>query len=138
MGRWSVNWLYERLDPTAVEAEQLMWWMHRRVDPAALPDHRMTVRFDHTAPQRLSYWIVFEQRSASVCVADPGFDTDAVVISTTEQLARVFSGAQTWHAAVRSDAIVASGTPTVLRGLPTWFVWSPWADDVHAVEHHTG
>jgi DNA-binding HxlR family transcriptional regulator len=130
MGRWSVAWMYHRLDPTDVDAEGLMWWMHRRVDIDRLPVDRVVVQFDHTAPMRRSYWMLFERQTASVCMADPGFPVDAVVTCPTLQLARVFSGFQTWASAVRSDAIHVHGSRKVVAELPKWFAWSPWADEV--------
>ncbi len=130
MGRWSIRWMYDRLDATGADAEQLMWWMHRRIDATTAPTTRTTVRFDHTAPQRRSYWMVFENHAASVCVSDPGFPVAATVTCPTEQLGRVFNGYQTWSTAVRSGAINVEGRREVVRGLPTWLAWSPWAPDV--------
>jgi DNA-binding HxlR family transcriptional regulator len=137
MGRWSIAWMYDKLDPSDIDAESLMWWMHRRVDPTTVPDERVIVQFDHTAPERRSYWMVFERRSASVCVVDPGFPVGAVVRCPTEQLARVFSGSESWNAAVRSGTIDVSGRREVVRSMPTWFLWSPWAPDVreHVLAH---
>jgi DNA-binding HxlR family transcriptional regulator len=137
MGRWSIAWMYDKLDPSEIDAESLMWWMHRRVDPTTVPDERVTVQFDHTAPERRTYWMVFERRAASVCVVDPGFPVGAVVRCPTEQLARVFSGSESWNAAVRSGTIDVSGRREVVRSMPSWFLWSPWAPDVreHVLAH---
>ena len=132
MGRWSITWMYDKLDPADIDAESLMWWMHRRTDPDRAPDERTTVQFDHTAPQRRSYWMVFERRSASVCVTDPGFPVSAVVRCPTEQLGRVFNGFESWQAAVRSGRIDVSGRRDVVSNIPKWFLWSTWAPDVRA------
>lgn len=129
MGRWSITWLYEKLDPTDVDAESLMWWMHRRTDPAHSPDRRVTVQFDHTAPARRSYWMVFERREASVCVSDPGFGVEAVVRCPTSELGRVFQGYESWRSAVRAGRIDVSGRRDVVRDISSWFLWSPWNAD---------
>ena len=131
-GRWSIRWMYEQLDPALVDAEQLMWWMHRRIDPEAVPTERVNVRFDHTEPVRRTYWLLFEHRTVSVCVADPGFPADAVVTCPTARLGRVFNGYESWAGAVRSGAIQVSGRRDVTRSLPSWFAWSPWAADMRA------
>ena len=133
MGRWSVAWMYSNLDSTDVDAVTLMWWMHRRVDVARLPHERVVVQFDHTAPRRCSFWVVIEQGAASVCLQDPGYTIDAVVKCTTPALARVFSGVESWRTAVECGDIEASGTRPVVKSLPRWFLWSPWADDMRAV-----
>ncbi len=77
-GRWAVAWMYSDLDSEDVDATTLMWWLHRRVDREQLPHERVVIQFDHTAPERRSYWIVLEQGEASVCLQHPGYDVDVV------------------------------------------------------------
>jgi DNA-binding HxlR family transcriptional regulator len=127
LGRWSINWLFDELDNDDVDAVTLMWWMHRRVDTSRLPDDRVVVQFDHTAPERITIWMVLDRGEASVCLQHPGFDSDAVVTSTTRALADVFSGVDSWPHAVDAGAIAVQGPPRVLRALPRWFLWSPFA-----------
>lgn len=57
-----------------------------------------------------------------------------MVTCTTEQLARVFNGYLTWNDAVRAELIQVSGRREVVRALPTWFLWSPWAADIRERE----
>ena len=90
------------------------------------------IQFDHTAPERRSYWIVLEQGEASVCLQHPGYDVDVVVTCTTPTLARVFSGVDTWNDGVRSEAIRVTGPRHLVSALPRWFLWSPWAADMRA------
>ncbi len=133
MGRWAVAWMYSDLDASDIDPTTLMWWLHRRVDVERLPHERVVVQFDHTAPVRRSYWVVVEEGAASVCLQDPGFDVDAVVTCTTPALGRVFSGNESWGDAVRAGAIQVSGPRAIANALPKWFLWSPWAGDVRAV-----
>jgi DNA-binding MarR family transcriptional regulator len=132
LGRWSVQWLYERVDHNDVNAETLMWWMHRRVDAGHLPSQRRVVLFEPTAPKRSYLWMLAERGEVSFCLSYPGFELDAIVRCPTPALARVFSGQLTWDDAIGSSAIELSGVATVLRALPRWFLWSPWAPDVRA------
>lgn len=134
LGRWSIEWLYEDLRPTDVDAVTLMWWMHRRVDRERLPEDRVVVQFDHTAPDRVSIWLVFERGDVSVCRQHPGFDADVLVKAPTPELARVFNGLDTWPRAVDTGAISVSGPPRLTKALPRWFAWSPFADAVKARE----
>ncbi len=131
MGRWSVQWLYDEFRDD-VEATTLMWWMHRRVDEDRLPPGRVIVEFDHTEPIAVKVWLVLDRGEVSVCMQHPGTEPDLVVRSTTPALARVFSGADRWSASVATGGIDVSGPPGLARKLPTWFRWSPWADDVRA------
>ena len=128
MGRWAVEWLFEDLDPHDVEATTLMWWMHRRMDEERLPSSRVVVQFDHTAPVRQSIWLVLDRGEASVCMQHPGMDPDVVVTTDTPTLARVFGGTERWSDAVTSGAIQVAGPPSLVRALPKWFAWSPFAE----------
>lgn len=129
MGRWSVQWLYDEFRDD-VEATTLMWWMHRRVDEERLPPSRVVIEFEHTEPVAIRIWLMLDRGEASVCLQHPGVEPDLVVRSTTPALARVFSGADRWSSSVASGAIEVAGPPGLVRKLPSWFLWSPWADDV--------
>ena len=131
-GRWAVEWLLDEAQPHEVEPVQLTWWMHRRMDGERLPQERVVVQFDYTAPERRSVWIVIDRGEASVCVQHPGFDPDLVVTTTTPALAEVFQGYATWGDAVARGAIRVDGPPRLARALPGWFVWSPFADVTRA------
>jgi len=130
LGRWAVHWLYKDLRPLDVDAVTLMWWMHHRVDHDVLPNERVVVRFDHTAPVRRSIWFVVERRDVSVCVQHPGFESDVAVTCTTPDLATVFNGLDTWERSVALGAISVDGPSRLARALPRWFLWSPMADDM--------
>lgn len=133
LGRWAVQWLFHELRPADVDAVTLTWWMHRRIDPAELPTSRVVLQFDHTAPQRQSIWMVLDRGDASVCLQHPGFEPDVIVTATTEALADVFSGFDTWARAVNTEVIRVAGPSKLVRSLPRWFLWSPFATDVRAV-----
>jgi DNA-binding HxlR family transcriptional regulator len=130
LGRWAVEWLFEELHPQEIDPPTLMWWLHRRVDVSALPPGRVVVQFDHTAPIKQSIWMVLDRGEASVCLQHPGFDTDVIVTTTTATLAEVFNGLETWSHAIATEAIQVEGPPRLLRALPRWFLWSPFADGI--------
>ena len=132
VGRWAVEWLLDEAQPHEVEPVQLTWWMHRRMDDERLPEERVVVQFDYTAPERRSVWIVIDRGEASVCVQHPGFEPDLVVTTTTPALAEVFQGYATWADAVSRGAIRVEGPPRLARALPRWFAWSPFADVTRA------
>ena len=129
MGKWAIHWLYDELGPHEVDAVTLMWWMHRRVDRDRLPPGRVVVQFDHTEPDRVTLWLVFDRGDASVCVQHPGFDTDVLVTTTTPALAEVFQGYETWERAVSTGRVGVEGPPRLVKALPKWFLWSSLADD---------
>jgi DNA-binding HxlR family transcriptional regulator len=128
MGRWAVEWLYDDLHPEEIDPVTLTWWMHRRLDAERLPQGRVVIEFQHTAPVKQVIWMVLDRGEASVCLQHPGFDADVVVTSTTPALAEVFSGTATWSRSVSSDSIRVDGAPRLVKALPGWFLWSPFAD----------
>jgi DNA-binding HxlR family transcriptional regulator len=132
LGRWAVEWMFEQLHPEEVEPVNLMWWMHRRVDSANLPPARVVIEFDFTGPDRQLIWMVLDRGEASVCVQHPGFDPDVVVTTPTGAMAQVFQGYTTWADAVADDTIRVNGPKTLLRSLPRWFQWSPFAPETRA------
>lgn len=127
MGRWAIEWLFDDLHPEEVDPVTLTWWMHRRIQEERLPPTRVVLEFDYTAPDRQHIWMVLDRGQASVCVQHPGFDTDVVVTTTTRVLSEVFNGLDTWARAVSSEAITVTGPPSLVRALPRWFRWSPFA-----------
>jgi DNA-binding HxlR family transcriptional regulator len=129
-GRWAVEWLYDDLAPHEVDPQTLMWWMHRRTDPSRFPAGRVVVEFVFTAPDPQTVWMVLEHGEASVCVQHPGFDTDVQLRGPTAAYSDVFNGPRTWTEVVRSGDLAVVGPPRLVRDLPAWFVWSPWAGAV--------
>lgn len=132
LGRWAVEWLYDELRPEEVDPVTLTWWMHRRIAVERLPPARVVIEFQHTSPTKQVIWMVLDRGDASVCLQHPGFDTDVVVTSSTVALAEVFSGTGSWSSAASSGAIRVDGLPRLVKALPTWFLWSPFADQTRA------
>jgi DNA-binding HxlR family transcriptional regulator len=134
LGRWSVQWLYQELRPRGVDARTLMWWMHRRVDAEQLPPGRVVVQFVHTAPVRITIWMVVDRGEVSVCMTHPGYDSDLVVTAPTPALSGVFNGVDSWDQLVANGTIVLDGPRRLARALPRWFQWSPFAPEMGAAE----
>jgi DNA-binding HxlR family transcriptional regulator len=127
-GRWAVEWLFDELYPHEVHPHTLMWWMHRRTDPARFPERRTVLEFVFTAPDPMTIWLVLEHGEVSVCHQHPGFDTDVRLTATTATFSDIFNGPLTWIEAVRSGAVEVEGPSKLVRELPSWFLWSPWAE----------
>jgi DNA-binding HxlR family transcriptional regulator len=132
IGHWAIDWMFEELDPDDVDAVNLLWWMHRHVATDRLPSHRVTLQFDHTAPERTTIWLVLDRGEASVCIQHPGFDPDVVITSTTPALAKVFAGIDTWAEAVAAQTVRIDGPPTLVKGLHRWLLPSAFAPRIRA------
>lgn len=130
LGRWAVTWLLDDIRIHEIDPVTLTWWMHRRVRPERFPPHRTVVEFRHTAPKPQAIWLVLERGAASVCTSHPGFPVDVIVTATTPALSEVFNGYTHWAHAVDAGAIRVDGAPRLVRGLPSWFLWSPFAEPI--------
>ena len=128
LGRWAIEWLFDDLRPHDVPPTTLMWWMRRRVNVEALPPVRTVLEFRHTAPNPQTIWMVIDRNDVSVCLQHPGFEVDVIASAATGTFADVFQGYCTWREAVDGGRIEVAGPPRLLRALPRWFLWSPWAD----------
>lgn len=128
MARWAIEWLFDELRPHDVPATTLMWWMHRRVKNTSLPPGRTVLEFRHTAPKPQTIWLVLDRGEVSVCHQHPGLDSDAIVTSTTADLADVFQGYRTWAQALAEGRIDVAGPPRLTSAIPRWLAGSPWAD----------
>jgi DNA-binding HxlR family transcriptional regulator len=130
LGKWAVTWFLDEIHIHEIDPVTLMWWMHRRIRPDRFPPHRTVVEFRHTAPKQQTIWLVLERGDASICTSHPGFDVDLVVTATTPALSEVFNGYTHWAHAVDASAIVVEGPPRLVKALPTWFLWSPFAEPI--------
>jgi DNA-binding HxlR family transcriptional regulator len=128
LGRWAIEWRYDELHPEEIDPVTLTWWMHRRVAEENLPPGRVVVEFRHTGPVKKVLWMVLDRGEASVCMQHPGYESDLVVTMATPCLSEVFGGTTTWAAAVGSGAIQVEGRPALVKAMPRWFLWSPFAE----------
>jgi DNA-binding HxlR family transcriptional regulator len=130
LGQWAVEWLYDDLEFESVDAITLTWWMHRRIDAGALPDRRVVMELEHTAPEPVTVWLVLDRGDASVCIQPPGFDVDLLLRASTPALAQLFNGLDSWRHAIGTGSIELAGPPALCRQVPRWFLGSPFAPTV--------
>jgi DNA-binding HxlR family transcriptional regulator len=130
IGEWAVRWMFTEPQPREVDAVTLTWWMSRRVNSDKLPGQRVTVEFEYRGDDPTRIWLILDRQEASVCTDHPGFDSDVVVTTEPVNLMRVFSGIVSLAQATADGTIALTGPPRLIRALPTWFLWSPFAPAV--------
>ncbi|MGW1340729.1 winged helix-turn-helix transcriptional regulator [Kribbella sp. NPDC002412] len=130
IGEWAVRWMFSEPQPREVDPVTLTWWMSRRVDFGKLPGQRVTVEFEYRGDDPTRIWLILDRREASVCTDHPGFDSDVVLTTEPVGLMRVFSGIVSLTQATRDGTVTLAGPPRLLKALPTWFLWSPFAPAV--------
>jgi DNA-binding HxlR family transcriptional regulator len=132
MGRWAVEHIFEEIRPEDIDAVTLTWWMHRRSVPEELPQQRVVVQLDYTAPERVTLWMVLEHGKVSVCMQHPGFDSDLCITTTTPKMSEVFSGYCTFDQAIRDGSMRFDGPPSFVSGFRRWFAPSPFFEATQA------
>ena len=126
LGTWGARWREvrsEHLDPYLA-----VWTLSTLVTSKVLPRPRVVVRFEvqpHPAPYR--YWLVADEKEREVCVHDPGFGDDAVVVCDPATLAHWICGRVSVGHAQRTGAMTVTGPPWAVRMLDGWGRLSPFA-----------
>ncbi len=137
LGRWGAKWAFGDPRPDELDLGFLLWSMRRRVSLERLPPARIVVRFDFLGMKRpRPHWFVFEKPEISVCLTDPGFETDLYVRGELAAFYRVWLGRVPWSEAVRDGAIEIDGPPSLVRAFPGWLQWSAFATAVREATLH--
>jgi DNA-binding HxlR family transcriptional regulator len=132
LGHWAARWAFGEPTADELDTDLLMRWISRHLAPDALPDHRVVVRFDFTGRRARRYWLVLRPTEQSVCLHEPGFDTDVVITTDAATLYSVYLGRCTLQSATRDGLVDLAGPRKLVRALPNWFAWSQFAPTVRA------
>lgn len=128
LGRWGAKWALGDPRPGELDAGLLLWRMRRRINLDQLPAERIVVRFDfHGGRRPRPQWMVFEKQEVSVCMTDPGYDTNLYVRADLGAFHKVWFGRRTWAEALGDGEIEIDGPPALARAFPGWLQWSPFA-----------
>jgi DNA-binding HxlR family transcriptional regulator len=128
LGEWGQRWANMEIREEDVDPSLLMWDMHRRINVERLPDQRIVARFQFTGTARGTYWLILERPEPSVCLTDPGFETDLHVTADTLALHRIWMGHAAFRDAVRGGLVTIEGPSKLARALPGWLALSTFAD----------
>lgn len=117
LGEWGARWI--DLGPQHLDPYFALWSLCREIDREALPDKRMTVRFDFhgVRAHERRFWVVLQRPEAEVCVNHPGFDEDLIVRTDPRALVSWRLGDVALGTAMRSGVIEIEGPPKKIRKL---------------------
>lgn len=127
MGMWAQQWRTGALADDDLDDKLLMWSLRRSLRLPADFRRRLLLRFDfHGLPRgsrvaRRSWWLLAQQPDdVEVCVKDPGYDTDVVVVADLRAFTEVVLGRRTLAGALREGCVRLQGHPALVRSLPRW------------------
>lgn len=131
LGTWGSRWTFGEPSARELDPDVLVWWMHRRLDTEGFPGRRSVfhIRFTDHVKQ---FWIVVEAGDPSVCISDPGFETDVTVVSDLATLHSVWLGRVPVQDALRRGTLEFIGPKALVRRMPAVFRLSPMAPLVRA------
>lgn len=128
LGDWGQKWVNHDIGPDDVDPVLLVWDMHRRVNIELLPEERVVVQIDFTGAATGTYWLVLERPEPSVCMWDPGFETDLFVAADTISIHRVWMGMTSIAECVDDGLIELDGLAAHVHAFPRWFKLSVFSD----------
>ncbi|TRW45740.1 winged helix-turn-helix transcriptional regulator [Georgenia yuyongxinii] len=138
LGEWAARWAFGDPDPRELDPDLLMRWISRHVAAADLPARRVVLEFQVTARRPRRYWLLLESAEVSLCLRDPGFDTDVTVTAEVGALYDVYLGRRTLRAVMRDDLVTLTGPLPLVRAFPQWFTWSDFAPTIAAAGRAVG
>ncbi|HEU4370193.1 MAG TPA: helix-turn-helix domain-containing protein [Methylomirabilota bacterium] len=132
LGAWGQRWAIKQFDPDNLDVSVLMWNVRRGIDLDRLPAGRTVVRFElrgvaARCKGMRTWWLVLQRPEVDLCLKDPGFDVDLVVVADVAAIARVWMGQLTLAQAVRAGGMRVEGSRPLIQALPGWLRLSHYA-----------
>jgi len=125
MGLWAAHWSSDRLSAEYLDDKLLMWGMRRTINLKAVPETQTVLQFDISGlvkdrQKQRSYWMVINHQQVDVCLKDPGFEVDVLIVADLSALTHVVMGYDSLEQAVKEGNIAFEGNPNYIQQLPTW------------------
>ena len=132
---WGARWAFEEPEEDELDPVLLMWWIRGRVRQEHLPEGQVVVRFDFQGAQKHeTFWLLLNKADVSICLTDPGFDLDLLVMADLSAFFQIWLGRLTFAQAVAAGQVEVDGIPSLAEALPTWFAYSLAAPAVQAAQ----
>lgn len=125
MGVWAIYWMCDRLSPEELDDRLLMWAMRRAINLKAVPPTKVVLQFDlggltRGKRQERSYWMVIESNQVDVCLTDPGFDVDVIILADLSAFTHVVMGCASLDQALKAGTIAFEGPHDYVQQVPIW------------------
>lgn len=127
MGLWAQHWLKRDLEERDLDDKLLMWGLRRTLRLPPELGRRVLLRFDfYGLPRsarvaRRSWWLLAERPDeVEICIKDPGYETDVVVVADLREFTEVVLGRRPLAQALHDGGVKLQGHPALVRALPRW------------------
>ncbi len=131
LGNWGQRWVESKLSLNNLDPSLLMWDMRRHLDPDPLPAKRCTVHFEYPELEgaRRHWWLVIDNGMVDLCLVDPGYEIDLLVMGSLRSMTAIWMGISTVDREVQAGAIDLTGDPAIARSMQKWLGLSPFAKE---------
>lgn len=121
LGAWGMRWVGE-LGDRDLDPHLLFWDIRRTVRVDRWPRGRTVLLFilADVPAATARWWLVVNGDDVDVCDADPGHGIDATVESSLRTMVEIWRGDRSWGDAIRTSAVVLSGSGDVTTRVPGW------------------
>lgn len=129
LGVWGKQCIQTEVSREDLDARLLMWDVQRRIREHQLPNERIVVHFRFTdAPaEDQDFWLLLEERTADLCLKDPGYTDDLIVHSDVETFTKAWLGDIGLRRALSKDTIRLDGPARLRKQFPDWLGLSMFA-----------
>lgn len=129
LGEWGMKWVRGEMRDDELDVQLLMQDYCRRIDASKLPGKCTVVGFTFPRlPKYSRWWIVIEgEREREACVIHPGKEVDVEIRSDVRTMVEIWVGDTDLTSAKKEGRLQVSGTPALVRTLPSWLRTSKMA-----------
>lgn len=127
---WAQREIDAELALCNTDLSTLMWKMRRWIVQEELPPRRTVMRFhfDDDDAEYQTYWVVAQPGALpEICTAEPGFDVDLYVETSTMSLGGIVLGRTTVARELDSGALFLGGDPRLARTMDRWLPKSDYS-----------
>lgn len=118
LGSWAARWFPSDFARADLDAGLIMQAIQRcmRTERMGLPRLVVQCEFtDATKPADRRWWLLLDPDGADLCLKDPGFGVDVMLVSDMATMARLHMGKVTFEQAVEAGLLRAEGTRQATR-----------------------
>ena len=129
MGMWGQRWARSDMSKGDLDPRILMWDIQRRIDTSLLPDKRVVLLFEFTnyTSKLRRWWLVIKDRTADICLKDPGYEVDLQLISDLRTMSQIWMGDLSLNKAKQQQQLKFTGNTALKRSISKWFTLNAFA-----------
>lgn len=118
LGSWAARWFPSDYVGQDLNAGLIMQAIQRCMRTERMPFSRLVVQCEFTDATKAGdrrWWLILEPEGADLCLKDPGFGVDVLIVSDMATMARLHMGKVTFEDAAETGLLRLEGTRQAAR-----------------------